>query len=109
MNGNISAYNGGFLGTTTSDKDAPAFSFSADLDTGMYRRGTNSIGFSTGGTEWMYISSAGIVRVVSTGNDDRIAGASSESGVNTIARFITCTQAQYDGLTPDDNTLYIIV
>lgn len=38
---------------------APAFSFSGDTDNGMYRVGTNSIGFSTGGTVRVTVDSAG--------------------------------------------------
>jgi hypothetical protein len=38
---------------------APGYSWKSDLDTGMYRAGTNSIGFSTNGTNVGTISSTG--------------------------------------------------
>lgn len=39
----------------------PAFSFSTDPDTGMYRVTTNTLGFSTGGTEALRLNSFGAI------------------------------------------------
>lgn len=39
---------------------APAFSYALDPDTGMYRVGANILGFATGGTERVRITSAGM-------------------------------------------------
>jgi hypothetical protein len=41
---------------------APAYSFSADSDTGMYRNTTNSLAFSTGGQAQVVISDSGTLR-----------------------------------------------
>jgi hypothetical protein len=38
---------------------APTYSFASDTDTGMYRAGTNQIGFATGGTARLTIASDG--------------------------------------------------
>lgn len=45
-----STTNGGFQGIDADSATNPSFTWSADLDTGMYRSGTNQIGFTTGGT-----------------------------------------------------------
>ena len=42
----------------------PAFAFNADTDTGMYRTGANVIGFSTGSTLRLSISSSGLTSTV---------------------------------------------
>lgn len=45
---------------------APGYSFNSDSDIGMYRAGTNILGFSTAGTEWMRIASNGNVGIGTT-------------------------------------------
>ncbi len=53
---------------------APTFSFKDDTDSGIYRIGTNSIGFSTNGTLWQTITNGGNIQfhggaeVIGTGN-----------------------------------------
>ena len=47
------------LGMAANSASAPGYSWVGDLDTGMYRAGTNSIGFSTNGTNVGTISSTG--------------------------------------------------
>jgi hypothetical protein len=42
---------GGFQGIAADSVTTPSFTWTNDLDTGMYRIGSNIIGFSTGGTE----------------------------------------------------------
>ena len=107
VDGNVAADR--FVSVADS-QSAPAHSWSSDPDTGMFRRGTNALGFTVGGSEIMYMSDSGIARIVTDGNDDRIAGTSSGSGASTINRFVTLSQANYDAIvTPDANTLYIIV
>lgn len=51
---------------------APAFSFSGDTDNGMYYIGTNSVGFSTGGTARMSIDSSGNVGIGFTSSTYRL-------------------------------------
>lgn len=45
-----STTNGGFQGINADSATNPSFTWTSDLDTGMYRSGTNQIGFTTGGT-----------------------------------------------------------
>ena len=54
-------------GKTAGSEAEPAYSFVADTDTGMYRQGTNEIGFSTAGTENLRL----------TGSNLRMASATS--------------------------------
>ena len=42
---------GQLLGNETSLADAPAYAFENDTDTGIFRKGTNQIAFSSAGTE----------------------------------------------------------
>ena len=42
---------------------APAFGFDGDTNTGMYHGGTDALNFTTGGTDRMTISSAGVVNI----------------------------------------------
>jgi hypothetical protein len=51
---------GGFQGIDTDTAASPSFTWSGDLDTGMYLVGTNSIGFATGGVNRVTINSSGI-------------------------------------------------
>ena len=50
----------------TGSAALPAFSFSADTDTGMYRNLSDELGFSTGGTSRMFINSSGSVGIGTT-------------------------------------------
>jgi hypothetical protein len=50
----------GVIRTGDGNATAPGFTFENDTDNGMYRRGTNSIGFSAAGVEAFYITAAGI-------------------------------------------------
>jgi hypothetical protein len=62
---------GSFVGTTnnsfqalnTDTAAAPGFTWDNDLNTGMFRPATDTIAWSTGGTERMRISSAGLVTI----------------------------------------------
>jgi hypothetical protein len=45
---------------TDGSASAPAYSFSSDTNTGMYRYGTDEIGFSTGGTVRFHIQAANV-------------------------------------------------
>lgn len=45
---------------------APAYAFTNDLDCGMYRIGTNNIGFATAGVKALDISSAGVLAATLT-------------------------------------------
>ena len=51
---------GQILGDDGSAAGSPAYSFDSDSDTGMFRSGANTIGFSTAGTARVSISDAGL-------------------------------------------------
>jgi hypothetical protein len=73
----------------------PAFTFTSDNNTGLFRRGTDAIGFSAGGTERMYLTTAGLTvnhpvtaesyrsSTVATGHSDAGAGIQLKTA-NTI-------------------------
>ena len=48
------------VGTPAGSAAAPAYTFSTDPNTGMFKRGTDQIGFSAGGTEMLALTSTGI-------------------------------------------------
>jgi hypothetical protein len=56
------------FGDVLGDNTAPAFAFDTDGDTGMYRQGTNAIGFATTATERLVIESNGTLNVAGTTN-----------------------------------------
>jgi len=56
--GNLTA--DGVVGTPAGSASAPAYTFSTDTNTGMFKRGTDQIGFTAGGTEALAITSTGI-------------------------------------------------
>ena len=51
---------GNILGHDGSGASSPAYAFDQDSDTGMFRSGANTIGFSTAGTTRVLISDAGL-------------------------------------------------
>ena len=48
------------VGTPAGTAAAPAYTFSTDTNTGMFKRGTDQIGFSAGGTEILALTATGI-------------------------------------------------
>jgi hypothetical protein len=48
------------IGTPAGSASAPSHTFSSDTNTGMFKRGTDQIGFTAGGTEALAITSGGI-------------------------------------------------
>jgi hypothetical protein len=59
-----STTNGGFQGIAADSATLPSFTWTGDLDTGMYRAAADTIGFTTGGTERVRIASNGNVSVI---------------------------------------------
>ena len=51
---------GQLLGKDGSSANSPAYAFDNDIDTGMFKKGANEIGFSTDGFERFSVDSAGI-------------------------------------------------
>jgi hypothetical protein len=50
----------GAVGTTNGSASSPTHTFYSDPNTGMFRRGSDQIGFSAGGTEMLALTSTGI-------------------------------------------------
>ena len=48
------------VGTPAGSAAAPAYTFSTDTNTGMFKRGTDQIGFTAGGTEYVAMGSFGL-------------------------------------------------
>ena len=51
---------GQLLGDDASGAGSPAYAFDGDTDTGMFRAGANSLGFSTAGTQRFSVSDSGL-------------------------------------------------
>jgi len=56
---NAAGQTGARLRAAVSDADTPTFSFNDDTDTGIYTSGSNTLNFSTGGSERLRITSDG--------------------------------------------------
>ena len=80
---------------------APTYSFSADSDTGIYRSGTNTIGFTAGAATRLTMSSSGLNPVSAGG---MVLGTSSlpygevYAGNGTINTYLTYSASESRGL-----------
>jgi hypothetical protein len=114
---------GAFLRAAVSTASNPTFAFEDDEDTGMYRVTTNSLGFTTGGTNALTLASTGAATFSSSvtavnavlGNTSENTNSIQINGVNTTrthigtgfgATFIS-NNAFFNGSAYafDDNTL----
>ena len=82
-----STTNGGFQGIDADSATSPSFTWSADLNTGMYRPAADQIGFTTGGT----------VACTITGSNFNVVGTLNAPTVDTnsvvIGAGVTLTEA----------------
>ena len=53
----------GAIGPTNGSAGSPTHTFYSDADTGMYRAGANTLGFSTDGSERIRIQSNGTIKI----------------------------------------------
>lgn len=75
-----------------SSESTPAYSFTGDEDTGMYRRASNAIGLSTSGVKRLDIDGNGAVTIVdSGGNGGNVPHACTRS-ITTCNSATTCTR-----------------
>lgn len=81
---------------------APAYSFSADLNTGLFRPTDDVIGFSTGGTERVRVSATGKVGVGTTSptNVLDVSGTATDGGavMKVTGSLIAAPVTQNDGV-----------
>ena len=77
---------GQIFGHASSVAGSPAYAFENDGDTGMYRQGGDSIGFSTGGTQKLQIDDTGItVFGNTTASRSLVLREASNNGSNTVS------------------------
>jgi len=57
---NVATFDSGGLAMISGTAAAPSFTFSGDDDTGVYRIGANSLGFTTGGSFRAQVTSVGV-------------------------------------------------
>jgi len=73
---------GAFIRAAVSIASNPTFAFEDDQDTGMYRVTTNSLGFTTGGTNALTLASTGAATFASSGS----FGGGTLNGANFIIK-----------------------
>ena len=79
------AMSGQLLGHSSSGVGSPAFSFDGDTDTGMFRQGSDSIGFPTGGTRKLLVDDIGITVIGNTSAArSLVLREASNNGTNTV-------------------------
>ena len=79
------AMSGQLLGDASSGVGSPAFSFDGDTDTGMFRQGSDSIGFTTGGTRKLLVDDIGITIIGNTSAArSLVLREASNNGTNTV-------------------------
>ena len=79
------AMSGQLLGDSSSGVGSPAFSFDGDTDTGMFRQGSDSIGFATGGTRKLLVDDIGITVIGNTSAArSLVLREASNNGTNTV-------------------------
>ena len=79
------AMSGQLLGHSSSGVGSPAFSFDGDTDTGMFRQGSDSIGFTTGGTRKLLVDDIGITIIGNTSAArSLVLREASNNGTNTV-------------------------
>ena len=86
-----STANGGFQGIDADTALLPSFTWSGDLDTGMWRSGVDSIGFTCGGVNRITINTTGI-----SGNGSQLTALNASNistGTIAAARVPTLNQS----------------
>lgn len=78
---------------------APAHSFAADPDNGLYRIGTNNIGIAAGGTKAIDIASTGVAVLGTTTNDSAAAGFVGQYIESVVGNTTMVTTGNWQDLT----------
>jgi hypothetical protein len=85
----------------------PAYSFSNDINNGMYRITTDTLGFSTAGSEKLRISSAGDVGIGTSSPNQKlhVNGATQLGDINATTNFNTVALKVVEGTVSTGPTL----
>ena len=91
---------GALLADDAAGASAPALSFDGDADTGIFRKGANTIGLATAGTERAFVDSGGLT--IQARGDIRLADSDSSNYVAlqaaaTVSSNVTFTLPSADG------------
>jgi len=91
---------GALLADDAAGANAPALSFDGDADTGIFRKGANTIGLATAGVERAFIDSDGLT--IQARGDIRLADSDSSNFValqapSTVSSNLTFTLPSADG------------
>lgn len=78
----------------------PSYTFDSDGDTGIYRKGVNSMGFGAGGFERMVVKSAG-VDMLGTVTAPTVSGNTDSSTKVATTAFVQAVKATIDTTIPD--------
>jgi hypothetical protein len=81
---------GGFQGIAADTQAEPSFTWTGDLDTGIFRPGSNALAVTTGGAERLRVTSAGRVGIGTTSpvSPLHVVGDAQVDGALTIATSI---------------------
>jgi len=83
-----SVTNGGFQGIDADTAAIPSFTWSADLNTGMWHPAADTIGFSTNGTERLRITSTGGISFGASGTAYGTSGQLLQSAGNAAPTWV---------------------
>lgn len=111
-----SATDGGFQGISADTEAAPSFTWTGALTDGMWRAGTNTIGFTTAGTNRLSISTTSVDSTLPLTNNANIGSwVSAMRGASVRGTTSVSTSAQtlasgrvasgYFGLSVNDNKM----
>lgn len=88
------------FGVGNGTAGAPSYTFSGDTDTGMYYSGTNTLSFSTGGSQRLIIDASGIVTFTGSTSGNTLADATLPAQIaiaNTATGGFAVTKAGVSG------------
>ena len=92
-----STTNGGFQGIDADTATSPSFTWTADLNTGMYRTGTDSIGFTAGGVLRLTVNATAVTAAgnIVANSDERLKKDWSAVGADFVERLSRVKSGTY--------------
>ena len=95
-----------FLGQASDSAAAPSFSWTGDTDNGMFRPTTNTVGFSTAGTERMRVTATGDVGIGTTSPGRKLHVSDAGSLFIAVERTGPTTAALLLGAVAGETAIY---